>query len=396
MVNIDGEMAESHARVGSDPPLSMDPSTRFEDAFGTGTLVAPDAPAKASGKGPALHIPSLDGIRAFSFLFVFVGHAGYGHIVPGGFGVTVFFFLSGYLITTLLRREQASSGRISYPNFLRRRFLRIAPSYLVVLAAAVFLAATGALAADLTAGSLLSQLLLFNNYWQVGNGLVGSAPGTGVFWSISVEEHFYLIFPLVFGWLTLKFRSEWSRAAVIAAVCGVILAWRCVLVLGMGADPLRTYVATDTRADSILFGVLLGLALNPAWGPTVAWKRLRWFVAAALVALALTMVPRSDVFRETVRYSLQGVALLPLFLAAVAYATNPLFRWLNLPWLKWMGRLSYGAYLVHFIVLELTWAYLPLPTPVAAAVALAVTFVLAECLYRSLDVPIMKMRARYR
>lgn len=347
-------------------------------------------------EGPSFHIPSLDGIRAVSFMFVFVGHAGYGHIVPGGFGVTVFFFLSGYLITTLLRRELAETGRVGYRNFLRRRFLRIAPSYMVVLGAAVLITATGILTAELTAGPVLSQLLLVNNYWQIRHGLVGSAPGTEVFWSISVEEHFYLLFPALFGWLAIRFRTERSRAAVVAAMCGAVLIWRFVLVLAMGAGQLRTYAATDTRVDSILFGVVLGLVLNPAWGPTVVWKHLRFLVAAAVLVLAATLIPRSEVFRETIRYSLQGIALVPLFLAAVSYPMHPLFRWLNLAGLRWVGRLSYGAYLVHFVILEIVWAWLPLPTPAAAAVALVLTLALANVLFRTVDVPIMRVRARYR
>lgn len=294
------------------------------------------------------------------------------------------------------RRELRETGRVGYGNFLRRRFLRIAPSYLVVLSAAVLLTAAGILVGELGAGALLSQLLLFNNYWQVHQGSLGSAPGTEVFWSISVEEHFYLVFPALFGWLAIRYQTEWSRAAVVAGLCGAVLVWRCVLVLAVGVEPLRTYAATDTRVDSILFGVVLGLVLNPAWGPRVEWKHLRWLVLAAIIVLMATFVPRNDIFRETIRYTLQGIALMPLFLAAVSYPRRPMFGWLNLAALQWMGRLSYGAYLVPFIVLELTWAWLPLPTPAAAALALLITLGIASTLYRTVDLPMMQVRARYR
>src|SRR5437016_5429614 len=79
------------------------------------------------------YIPSLDGIRAVAFLFVFVAHAGLGNVVPGGFGVTIFFFLSGYLITTLMRREAERSGTVSLRIFYARRFLRIFPPFYLVL-----------------------------------------------------------------------------------------------------------------------------------------------------------------------------------------------------------------------------------------------------------------------
>ncbi|MBK6583475.1 MAG: acyltransferase [Gammaproteobacteria bacterium] len=78
-------------------------------------------------------IASLDGIRALAVMLVFVAHAGFSHIVPGGFGVTIFFFLSGYLITTLMRVEQESTGRIRYKNFYLRRIYRIFPPLYVVL-----------------------------------------------------------------------------------------------------------------------------------------------------------------------------------------------------------------------------------------------------------------------
>ena len=94
--------------------------------------------AKSSGA-----IPSLDGIRAVSILIVFVAHLGYDNIVPGGLGVTVFFFLSGYLITTLLRRELAKNGAISLPQFYLRRVLRILPPLYLIVGGATLLAVVG-------------------------------------------------------------------------------------------------------------------------------------------------------------------------------------------------------------------------------------------------------------
>src|ERR1700688_5195959 len=86
-----------------------------------------------------LHIPSLDGIRALAALMVFVAHAGLGDLVPGGFGVTIFFFLSGYLITTLLRIEHSEQGSISLGKFWLRRMLRILPPFYLVLASALLI-----------------------------------------------------------------------------------------------------------------------------------------------------------------------------------------------------------------------------------------------------------------
>src|ERR1700733_3228445 len=90
-------------------------------------------PAASATKASAFHIPSLDGIRAASFLIVFAAHAGLADLVPGGFGVTVFFFLSGYLITTLLRMEWQQSGTVSLKQFSLRRVLRILPPFYFTL-----------------------------------------------------------------------------------------------------------------------------------------------------------------------------------------------------------------------------------------------------------------------
>jgi peptidoglycan/LPS O-acetylase OafA/YrhL len=145
------------------------------------------------------HVPSLDGLRAVSFLIVFAAHAG-AELVPGGFGVTVFFFLSGYLITTLLRLEGEKTGRHSLRHFYFRRLLRIWPPFYIVLLGAVALRQSGFLRADtaLEAHAVASQLLHFSNYWIATHGWGGVAVGTGVYWSLAVEEHFYVAFPALF------------------------------------------------------------------------------------------------------------------------------------------------------------------------------------------------------
>src|SRR5271165_2481206 len=95
----------------------------------------------------SVHFPSLDGLRAVSFLLVFLAHAGLDHQVPGGFGVTTFFFLSGFLITSLMRLE-AQSGSVSLKHFYLRRVFRILPPFYLVLALATVLAVLGVVPAD--------------------------------------------------------------------------------------------------------------------------------------------------------------------------------------------------------------------------------------------------------
>src|SRR3954447_19459314 len=125
------------------------------------------APQQPSG---GFYIPSLDGIRAAAVLLVFAAHAGLNERVPGNFGVTVFFFLSGYLITTLLRIEQDKRGRISLKDFYLRRALRILPSMYVVLAAASLLTGFGLLEGYLDVSAVTAQVVHLSNYYIVVNG----------------------------------------------------------------------------------------------------------------------------------------------------------------------------------------------------------------------------------
>src|SRR4029077_21192748 len=147
-----------------------------------------------------LHIPSLDGLRALSFLIVFLAHAGLDRVVPGGFGVTVFFFLSGYLITTLMRIEAERTGKVSLKNFYLRRALRILPPFYIVFVAATIFGEIGFLRGDVRPRLLpvALQAMHLSNYWIAAKGWSGIATGTGVYWSLAVEEHFYLLFPAIF------------------------------------------------------------------------------------------------------------------------------------------------------------------------------------------------------
>ncbi|MBL8950964.1 MAG: acyltransferase [Myxococcaceae bacterium] len=342
-------------------------------------------------------IPSLDGIRALSFGIVFVAHAGLERWVPGGFGVTVFFFLSGFLITTLMREEHEKAGTIDFKAFYLRRALRILPPFYLVLAAATALCAAGVLGGELQPGAVAAQFAHFANYRAVSHGYTGQALGTGVYWSLAVEEHFYLAFPLLFVVLQRLTASGRQQALVLYALCAVALGWRCWLVLGAGAAPDRTYLASDTRFDSILFGAALAVHTNPASArdaqPHPRWSLL--LVPLAVAALGVSFVWRNEVFRETARYTVQGLALIPLFSAAIRFPHWLPFRLLNLKPIAALGLVSYSLYLVHHVVLFGVGRHLPgLPAPVQAVVALAISLALSVTLYFAVEKPCAALRKR--
>jgi peptidoglycan/LPS O-acetylase OafA/YrhL len=341
-----------------------------------------------------VHLPSLDGIRAVSFLLVFAAHAGLEKVVPGGFGVTVFFFLSGYLITTLLRIEHDACGTVSLKRFYLRRALRILPPFYLVLGLATLAASLGLLAGGASARAVLAQTLHLANYWIALHGYAGQPSGTGVYWSLAVEEHFYVVFPCLYLVLRRVVRDGRKEARVLWTIAALVLAWRCVLVFGLSASEDRTYVASDTRVDSILFGCALALSGNPALDAPSRISEALWkwlLLPAGLGALLATFVWRSPGFRETFRYSLQGVALIPVFVVAVRYPTWGPCRALNLRVMRFLGVLSYPLYLVHHVLL----AALPVTSGwVRAPLALALSIGVAWLIHELVEKPCARVRKR--
>jgi len=340
------------------------------------------------------HLASLDGMRAAATIVVYLGHAGWGRWVPGGLGVTAFFFLSGYLITTLLRREYAATGDIDFKLFYLRRAYRIFPPMYLVLLLILGLGLLGVVPHTATWPGVLAQGLQVTNYYMIVSGLPGLVYSTGSFWSLAVEEHFYLLFPLLLLFCLRRWRAA-HVAVILLGLAMAVLLWRCVLVYGLDATVERTYLASDTRIDSILFGCLMGLCCNPALD--AAGARLGTGVKAlALVAgtslLLLCLLVRDAAFRETLRYTLQGVAFLPIFWLAVRHPTWPVFAPLNWRPAVLMGKLSYTFYLAHFFFLEVVASLLQQQV-VVALVAFGCSLLFAYLVYLGVERPCARLRS---
>lgn len=330
-----------------------------------------------------LYIPSLDGIRAISFFLVFFAHAGLGRVlVPGGFGVTIFFLLSGFLITTLLRLEYLRFKRVSLKDFYLRRALRILPPLYATLALSMILVTIGKVATGVPLAGTLSQALQYANYYEIYAKSPVSMPGTGVFWSLAVEEHFYLLFPLIYVVMSRRLSTE-GQVLVLITLCAAALVWRCVLFFYFHASFNRIYLATDTRFDSILLGCVLAIAASPVLRDPLHERliaHLRWLVPMSVAVLLATFLYRDEGFRSTLRYTLQGLALMPLFIAAIHFQGSLAVRILNLGWVRFLGVLSYSLYLCHSIILEAiirTWARGPVFTVAAGIICVLIfaTFV---------------------
>ena len=340
---------------------------------------------------PAMQMPharQLDGFRAIAVSIVFIAHCGLERIVPGGFGVTIFFFLSGYLITSLLRSEHAQTGGINLKAFYWRRTLRIWPPLYITIAA-VWLGMLVFFPGDrVDPWGVVAQLAFISNY----SYLWGHAQGLDLpLWSLAVEEHFYLIFPLLFMFAIARM-SRTKAVMTCALLCLLILLVR----IGYAAlyGPLNiVYYWSHTRIDSILFGCCLALHNNPlldrdAWRPKVPAALL------AIAVLLFCLVYRDPVFRQTLRYSLQGVALYVLFSYALHNDGLPA-RILSSPPLRLLSLYSYTFYLVHVMIIRIVEDYLHIGSLIPLVLLSgAATMAYCALMYHFVEKPLARRRRR--
>jgi peptidoglycan/LPS O-acetylase OafA/YrhL len=201
---------------------------------------------------------------------------------------------------------------------------------------------------------LIAALFYFTNYYHLTVGMCGydACAGWHMLWSLAVEEHFYLVFPLT---LILIGPRPRLLLTVLSGVLVFGFAWRLVVVLGLSLHPDWTYKASDARLDSIAYGCWLAVVFcrfpeRLRW----AWPHGRALFAAAAFLLLLSLSLRHPVFRDTARYSVQGLALTLAFVALYGSEAGARVRdALERPVLVWLGRLSYGTYLWHFVPLDI-------------------------------------------
>ena len=343
---------------------------------------------------PAIYTPSLDGLRAVAFLLVFLAHSMPSRDLPGGFGVTVFFFLSGYLITSLLRSEAQHRQSIDLKSFYLRRVLRIFPPCYVTVLIVTTLAGCGLVYNTESYKSLVAAFLYFSNYWHI-LGFGNQPAGMGILWSLAVEEHYYLLFPPLYAWFVYASVSRKRQAAWLLAFCTAALAWRCYRAGVLHSSWANIYEGTDTRFDSILYGCVLAIVANPRLGDQVPWLRKHAktlaFAGALLIVLCFTY--RSPFFRDTFRYTLNAIGLAPIFFLASLPERHFLTRCLEWPILRWLGQLSYSMYLIHHTLFHHFLHYYR-PSLLLALGILVVTVLYAQAMRTLIELPLQKARSR--
>lgn len=307
------------------------------------------------------YITGIDGIRSVAVIGVIFYHLIPTSIRGGYLGVPVFFVISGYLITDLLRQEWQQNGKIQLKQFYIRRLKRLYPALatlLIVSSAYITLFQRNLL--NNLRGIVTSSLLYLNNWWQIRNELSyfdrfgNESPFTHL-WSLAVEGQNYLIWPLLFLLLIRVTKKRQTTFLVIAAGALVSAILMAILFVP-GADPTRAYYGTDTR----IFSIWIGGSLAFIWPSKQLKEKIpleakRVLNSAGLLALVLLVISFVYLDGHSTFVYYGGMYLISLLAAVlVAITAHPgasLNRWLTNPVFTYLGKRSYGIYLYQFPVM---------------------------------------------
>jgi peptidoglycan/LPS O-acetylase OafA/YrhL len=338
--------------------------------------------------------PSLDGVRAIAVFLVMAQHLGYVH--AGGLGVDIFFVLSGYLITAILISEFAATDGISLRKFYARRALRILPAVLLLLIVInIFVAVfeTSAQASRVRWDSLAS-LFYVANWLRAFSHDIGIL---GNLWSLSIEEQFYLLWPVTLLFFLSRQLSLKKIIFITALAIVLVNADRIYLYHGMDSFN-RIYNGLDTRADALLVGCVLGLSGYQIFSARVF--AILGLLGAAFVAYVLFFAyPVSASFQVPFGLTIGGTLFaigVALFLAGIL--SNPASipaKLLRLPPLVWAGRLSYGLYLWHFFVFAFIAGWFRGYQARLIPFQLFATFGIAALSYYLIERPCLKLKKKF-
>jgi peptidoglycan/LPS O-acetylase OafA/YrhL len=350
--------------------------------------------ANRTALAPLSHQPALDGIRGIAILAVLVFHLGF--FEWGFLGVDLFFVLSGFLITRLLLAKVDGTGHVGLSSFWVGRLRRLLPAALVTVAAVALLAVVGVFSSATLRADLGAALGYVANWRLVVSGddyadQFGPASPVRHFWSLAVEEQFYLVWPIVLAGAAFAGRTRgWSVPRIVLAtsvafsVLSAVLLWRLY-------DPAaisRAYYGTDSRMFGPLIGAALAVVTARRPGVHRAWRPLELGAFAVLVVAGLAVIRTWTVTSEA--YYHGGAVVFALGCAAIIglALVRPM---VPLAWrpLCWVGTISYGLYLYHWPIFAVLspertgWS-----EPWLAAARLLVTFAIAAASAVLIEQPI--------
>ena len=342
------------------------------------TIRSDRVPARRLGQ-----VPALDGVRGLAISLVLLHHSQLLTNGDGGsVGVSVFFVLSGFLITSLLVTEQMEDG-IKLVRFYLRRALRLLPAFVAVAAASAIVLNMVGRPDDGLRSSLLAGTYVGN--WILAGGT--SLGPMGHSWSLAIEEQFYLVWPLILLvlWPALARRGVWILLLLAAATAALRL-----LLWGVGAPTERIAFGTDTQAG----GLLVGAALAFAWQRDA--MRIPWAVGPIAIA-ALCFLAWAPAFGGSylaVGETVAVVAAGALILTALSGTDRTLTSALEWRPLRMLGLISYGAYLWHYPVMWYAGVVRGHPDLWLSLAVLVVSILLAVGSYVFIELPILRWRDR--
>lgn len=339
----------------------------------------------------------IDAMRAFAVGLVIFAHTDVGSI-PGGSGVTIFFTISGFVITNLLLKEKINSGKFSIRHFYWRRFLKLAPPFLIII---FFPTLVYAIWNPITWPAFLSQIFFFFNW--VGYILpkpIYILPGSSVVWSLSIEEQFYLAFAFV--WFLMVRTRIYTQLLIMFSSLVVLTALIIRIIYALnGVSSGRIYSGTDTRMDSIALGVLVAVLYQYiSLDVMEKTKKILQLDAVLFISLGiylLSLVVRDPFFRDTFRYSLQGIAASGVIIYGLLETKTRtkilFFRVTKFRWVQVLGLASYSLYLSHKPIMNLVESFFS-STPVAlkAMAGITISITIGLLLWRFVEKPIERLK----
>jgi peptidoglycan/LPS O-acetylase OafA/YrhL len=347
------------------------------------------APSHPHRRHRFAHQPALDGVRGLSIALVLLFHGGFSWMSGGYVGVSVFFTLSGFLITRLLLREHASHGRINVVRFWGKRIRRLAPASIVCVLGVAVLAAAGAFGDLPDLGhDLTGAILQIANWFQLAGDTSYSEQVLRLesplahYWSLAIEEQFYLLWPLVMVAVLRRRRPD--RVIVGLALLASVAA--PVIAIAWGGD--AAYWSTPARVGEILVGAALAAVLDHRHRRLSRWLALLVVPALAVIVWAATQWSSGSGPAYAGWFPIFGLASAALILAL--QVPSPIRRAMAFRPLADLGAISYGVYLYHWPVFMLLDGEVEGGTVVEFTIKVVVTLVIAAASYRLLELPIRR------
>lgn len=305
---------------------------------------------------PLGYRPTLDGIRGVAILFVMMFHSSVYSLSGGFIGVDIFFVLSGFLISTLIILEFKASGTFNFKHFYIRRVIRLMPAMLLLLTgiwAGVFIFNQYFKTSPSVMFSATLYTLFYSANWALALNLTPWPAAIDHFWSLAVEEQFYLFWPfLLYLMLKNKWKSHYIIYTLLLAILLVVI-WRSYLWYN-DANFGRCYFATDTRVSGLLIGCLLAIFISEGRIEFTRriYKVIRLAAYLSLIILLIALFYANNGFSLMYFGGFELAALLSMFLiAGLLFKPEPLFEAVfKFKPLVWIGRISYGLYLWHGVV----------------------------------------------